>query len=348
MALIRRKKKVEEEETEENSRKRKLKSKSIEQKKGRKKESSKPWGKKERYLVLGVLVTTSIASIILSLSAREWKLPGLPRISLPSFESKPIVIEGNIKDFEKVTHIKDEFSSKTKELSGIYGFYVRRLNGGFGYGENEMEEFEPASLNKLPVMIAMFVAVEEGSISLETKYKLKNEDKIRGSGSLYIRPEGYELSYRDLVLLMGKESDNTAFNIARNILGEEKINKVIEEIGMGNTQVFGEDQFTTPYDIGILFSKLVEGELISSAHSEEILGYLTDTVYEQWLVAGISSEIRVAHKFGRETHVVNDAGVVFTEDPFIVVILSKGVVEREADKVFPELARLIFKTESKE
>ena len=77
-------------------------------------------------------------------------------------------------------------------------------------------------------------------------------------------------------------------------------------------------------------------------------GYLTDTIYESWVPEGIPDEIDVAHKFGRELHVVNDAGIVFAEEPFVLVIVSKGVVEREADEIFPELARLVFDVETEE
>jgi beta-lactamase class A len=116
---------------------------------------------------------------------------------------------------------------------------------------------------------------------------------------------------------------------------------------MDNTVVIGEDQKTTPYDIGLFFQKLWEGDVISKKHRDEILGYLTDTIYEEWLAAGIPSSTDVAHKYGRETHIVNDAGIIFTDEPFILVLLSKGVVEREADQVFPELSRAIYRQESK-
>ncbi|MBI3443509.1 serine hydrolase, partial [Candidatus Woesebacteria bacterium] len=61
-----------------------------------------------------------------------------------------------------------------------------------------------------------------------------------------------------------------------------------------------------------------------------------------WIVKGIPEDVRVAHKYGRELHVVNDAGIAFTDKPFILVIMSKGIVEKEADAIFPELARIVY------
>ena len=312
----------------------------------RKKKDPGPWGKKERSLVFYVLLATILTSTILAFSARSWKLPGLPKISLPSFWSGTIVIEKDKAELDETAiETISSFKEKTKSLSGVYGFYVIRLSSGFSYGVNEGDIFEPASLNKLPVMLAMYIEAEKGNIDLETTYVLKDSDKVTGSGSLYGKSEGYELSYRDILSYMGKESDNTAANITKNILGEEKIKQAINTVGMDNTVVIGEDQKTTPYDIGLFFQKLWEGDIVSKKHRDEMLEYLTDTIYEEWLAAGIPSSTDVAHKYGREIHVVNDAGIVFTNEPFVLVVLTKGVVEREADKIFPELAKLVYEAE---
>lgn len=324
----------------------------IPQNKRARKELPKPWGRKERLLVLAVLLLTVTVSMILSFYSRGWKLPGLPRLKLPSFsffKEETIVIEKDkerTRDRERAKEVVAEFKEKTKKASGVYALYVVNLDSGFSFGVYENEEFIPASLNKLPIMVGMYMESEKGNLSLETKYILKTSDKIAGSGSLYGKPAGYTLTYRDLVRYMGKESDNTAFDIAKNILGEEKIREVIRKIGMKDTEVLGEDQKTTPSDIGLLFNKLWAREIVSKKSADEILEFLTVTIYEDWLAAGVPKEVKVAHKFGREVHVVNDAGVVFGQRPYVVVILSKGVVEQEADEIFPTLSRIVYEGET--
>lgn len=381
MAILRRKKDDEEDyedEYEEGEGRRKRTNKKIRdlnpQNKKRRKEPPKPWGKKERLIIFVILLITAGTSGILYLSSRAWKLPGLPRIKLPSFSlpfsgQETIVIEGDKKSLErekKKEEVISFFNMKTKDLTGVYGLYVVDLNTGFSYGVNESEQFESASLNKLPAMVSALIEEEAGNIDLETKYKLKNEDKVAGAGSLSAQPQGYEITYRNLIRLMGKQSDNTAFNIVRKTLGEEKINITLEKIGMENTAL-SENQ-TTPKDIGRLFEELWnarlpapeparkdsvsggrsdggQGNIVSKESAEELLGYLTDTLYEEWIVAGVPDDVRVAHKFGREINVVNDAGIVYKEMPYILVILSKGVIENEADAIFPELSRKVYEVQ---
>ncbi len=341
------------EEREERKLTRKFRDLKSENRKKRK-EPPKPWGKKERYIVLTVLLLTALTSGILAVSARDFKLPGFPRISFGSinfenpFREQIVTIGGrgeSVAEIEKRDAAIVAFNEKTRNLSGVYSLYVVRPKTGTSYGVNDEDVMQAASLIKLPVFIALYQEVEKGNIDLETKYSLKNSDKRAGSGSLAGKPAGTVLTYRDLVRYMGKESDNTAFNILRNVLGDAKIAQVITAIGMTKTSL--EENETSPEDIGLLFQKLWNKELTNEGDRDEILGYLTDTIYEDWLVKGIPDEVRVAHKYGREIHVVNDGGIVFAKDPFVIVIMTQGIIEKEADEGFPDLAKTIYEIETK-
>ena len=309
-----------------------------------------PWSKKERILVLSVLLTTVVIAGVLAASARSWKLPNLPRLSLPFFEflkGGVVTLEGNgatSEDFAKADKVSSEFREVTRKLSGVYTFFVINLESGFSYGLGQDEILQAASLIKLPTMAGMYMEAEAGRLSLDEVYTLRNEDKVAGSGSLYGKPAGTKLTYRELIEYMGQESDNTAYRAVLNILGEERVKEIINEIGMVETSL--DENETTPEDIGLFFRKLWGGNLISERNRDELLGYMTGTIYEEWLVAGIPENVRVAHKYGRELHVVNDAGIVFAQKPFVVVIMTKGVVESEADEIFPELTRIIYSAES--
>lgn len=348
MLSLRKKKKNKDEEDSLDNKEETIK-KSLRKKK--KKEPPKPWGKKERKLILFTILITVAVSSALAISAREWKLPGFPRINIPSLKSEPIIItkKPRLKDTtieqeeEKAKKVLKDLEDLTKDLSGVYGLYVINLNSGFVYGEAQNEDFQAASLIKLPVMVGMYTEAEEGMLDLDEKYVLKESDKVGGSGSLYSKPAGTKLTFREIIKLMGKQSDNTAYRIALKTLGEDKVEEIISEIGMTNTSF--ENNQTTPFDTGLFFQKLWSGKLVNREHQEELFGFLTDTIYEDWISAGIPDDVVVAHKFGRELHVVNDAGIIFTEEPFVIVIFSKGIVESEADEVLPEITKAVYKVQ---
>ncbi len=269
------------------------------------KEPLKPWGKKERYIVLGILVLTIFISGALALSARDYKLPGLPKINLKNPFKNEVIVIGNKNPYSKIL---DAFKEKTKNLSGTYSLYVLDLttNKSFGIGENNI--MQAASLIKLPVMLYMQGKVDDSKIEA-----------------------------------MGKRSDNAVFVEMRKKFGDKILQDYIKGLGMENTSL--EKNETTPKEMGELLKKIFDDKQSlagEAGKSEKMLGYLTDTIFENWLRAGIPDEIRVSHKYGREVHVVNDAGIIFTKKPFIIVIMTKGVVEKEVDEIFPDLARLVY------
>jgi beta-lactamase class A len=312
------------------------------------KEPKKPWGSKERIWVLMVGTLTVGISAFLYASSRDYKLPGLPRITIPNLKSfkfwggDTIVIEGSKKDKEKSQKVLKEFDNMTRNLSGIYGLFIMDLSSGYSYGVNENEKFEAASLIKLPVMALSFIESEKGNLNLNEKYLLKKEDKIAGSGSLYSKPAGYEVTYENLIRLMGKQSDNTSFNVLRKRFNDEKINNEAKMIGMVSTDI--KSNQTSPKDIGVFFESLWNNNLINRENKEKLLEYLTSTSYEDHLPAGLPAEIKFAHKYGKEVHVVNDAGIVMNDEPYIIVVMSKGIVEKEADTIFPQISKMIYET----
>jgi len=313
------------------------------------KEVVKPWGKKERFIVLSFFLATTFVSAILGLSSRKWKLPGLPRFGVPKIElpaavQKKIIMEENNLDLQKTKEAKEAFLDLTSNLTGVYALSVVRLKNGSSYGVNEDTKITAASLIKLPALTALYLESETEDFNLDGKYVLKNEDKIGGSGSLSRKPAGYEITFRNLGSLMGKQSDNTAFNIVRKALGDAKINAVITKSGMASTSL--ENNQTTASDIGRFYESLWSKNLVSEENRDEILGFLTDTIYESWLTAGIPETVKIAHKYGREVHVVNDAGIVFASEPYIIVVLSEGVVDKEADEILPKISKAIYEIET--
>ena len=313
--------------------------------KRKRKEPVKQWGKGERLVVLITLIITVGMSGLLYFSSRDWnifKLPKAESISIPFLSKNDTPVS---KESAASTEVIKAITTATQSLTGTYAFYIVELEADFSYGVNEDRPLQAASLIKLPLMAAIYREAEKGLLDLNMAYRLKNLDKVGGAGILTAKPAGYEVTYRELIQLMGKQSDNTAFNILRNKLGDLALENYIEQFGMEDTSY--EENKTTAKDIGMFFSKLYKGKLISDSLANELLAHLTDTAYEQWIAQGVPEDIRVSHKYGREIHVVNDAGIVFAERPYVLVILSQGVKDSEADELIPDVSEEIYNILSK-
>jgi len=100
---------------------------------------------------------------------------------------------------------------------------------------------------------------------------------------------------------------------------------------------------TTPIDMAVFFHRLLDPSFLSSSSREEILLFLTKTIFEEQIPAGLPQEATVAHKVGIEKGVLSDAGVIsYQGKRFILVILSDQASREEAEKVLPAVTRLIW------
>ncbi len=345
---------IKEEEKENKKFKKKFKDLKPVNKKKRK-EPPKPWGKKERLTILVILIVTILVPVILSLPARDFKLSGLPRLSidLNNFSLRNLFGEKTIEigqpghfesNDENAKEAIDLFNHEVKPVSGLYGFYVVRLDNGSNYGVSDNEKFQGASLLKLPLLAILYKEADEGKINLDSRYILKNSDKVKGSGTIDMAAAGTVYTYRQLAELMANESDRTAYKIIKNILGDTAFNNFLSDQGMINTSLSTGE--TTPKDMGLLLQNLYQGKIVSDKSKNEIFGFLSNTIYESWITAGVPKSVKVVHKFGQDTAVMADAGIIFTKSPYVLVIMGNGITQTDADKIFPVVSKDIYGIES--
>ncbi len=294
-------------------------------------------------LVLAILALTVGATLVIwwtrriPEAIRELSSPRIVEIMGDSKESKSKIAEERRIDWEK---LKMEVGSQLKAAKGDYSVDVYDLASRKSIGIGENRPMTAASLIKLPVLISLYQQGEFGKINPDSKYVLEEADKRQGSGSMAYAKAGSSYTYRKMAELMGQQSDNTAFHVVTGRLGGEAIEKTITQAGLLNTS-FKENE-TTAYDVATLLIKLYRGELLNRKNSDEILGFLTKTIYEDRIPTGVPTGVRVAHKVGTEVGVVSDGGIVYAKNPYVLVIMSKEASLAEAQKLLPEVSRVVW------
>jgi len=300
-------------------------------------EEEKTAGKRRGAVLIMLFLTTGVSFLIylgkqVSPKLEEITQPVVFRPS-PAFSPSPMPLEKN-----KIQKLEDILAGR----QGVYGIYYLNLETEEVVALREKESFPSASLIKLPIIYTLYREAQEGKINLEEKYILKEEDKVGGAGSLYEKETGAVYSYRELARFCGKQSDNTAAAILEKILGDEAIEKTISDLGMRNTS-FSRRQ-TTPEDIAVFWKKLWQGSL-REEYRQEILDSLTDTIFEEQIPAALPAGVKVAHKVGIDEGILHDAGIIFQEPPFILVLMSKDNNREEAQEAFILLTKALLESE---
>ena len=272
---------------------------------GKKKEPTKPWDKKERLFILISLLITVLVSVFFSFSSGNFEIPKFPDFNLDNIFKGETVIIGN------EAAVKKAFRQKK--------------------AEKIITEFKNNTSN-----FKGTYAFEVIDLSDEFKFGV-NQDAVMQAASLIKLPLMLFVSGRvddSKLEAMGKRSDNNVFTELVNKFGKTTIQDYIDSLGMKNTSLA--ENSTTPSEVGDIFLKLYKD------NNEKILGFMTDTIFEKWIKAGVPEGIKVSHKYGKEIGVVNDAGIIYSPNPFILVIMTQGVNEIEADRLIPELTKMIY------
>lgn len=225
-------------------------------------------------------------------------------------------------------------------LPGQWGVKVKFLNSGRVWNYQAEQQMTAASLIKLPVVAAFYQQVESGEYDLADTYTLVSEDK-HSDGQLVDWEVGTEITWRRILELAFSHSDKTAFRILRKELGDELINRKINDWGMEETDL--DENLTSADDICLFFEKLYNQELVDETYQQMMIEDLINTTYEEQIPAGIPEGIQVAHKVGYEEKVVSDAGIIFVPDnPLIMVIMSQETSVSQAKNTFPRLVKEIY------
>src|SRR4051794_22305382 len=107
----------------------------------------------------------------------------------------------------------DRVGAAVAKFPGTVYLFAKNLDTGEEFAIRADDRIRTASTIKVPVMTAVFAAVESGDAKWSDELVLKDADKVGGSGVLQEMSDGLRLPLRDLVRLMIVVSDNTATNL---------------------------------------------------------------------------------------------------------------------------------------
>ena len=221
------------------------------------------------------------------------------------------------------TQLKNKVGQDLGRFNGEAAIVIKDLNFNWGLAYREDKLFPAASLAKIPLMCAVFLASSEGRLKLEQPVILRNRDKLAGSGILKdVRP-GTFFTVEKLIGLMIYDSDNTATNILTDLLGLDYSNRAFLALGLKDTRLLrriadyrlrdrGVENYTSARDIACLLEMIYRRRLINRMISEQCLRILKLQRVNDRIPRDLPAEVTVAHKTGLERNVCHDAGIIFS------------------------------------
>jgi len=243
----------------------------------------------------------------------------------------------------------------------------QRLDRSQEYFLDADKSFHAASTMKVPVMIELFAQAREGKLSLDDKLPVKNEFKSLADGSPYTlsatddsdaevyKAIGTSWTLRQLCEAMITKSSNLAANLLIERLGVENIRARVHLLGADGMQVVrgvedqkafekGMNNTTTARGLLILLTAIAQDRAGDAASCEQMREILERQTFNEAIPAGLPAGITVAHKTGEITGIHHDAAIVYAQKPFVLVILVRGINERDkSSALMAAITRIVYK-----
>ena len=250
--------------------------------------------------------------------------------------------------------------SQSTDAISTASVYLRLLDSGDEFLVNPQEEYFPASLRKLPLMMQYFRESESDPTILTTKRKF--ESSSSANVGVIIPPKispiaNKEYSAQDLIELMIRYSDNASFQVLYAALGEQRFQKVYEAMQLAYPNDFKAlIDHRTPLDYALFFRTLYNATYLSVENSEKALELLTQTDYVQGMVRYLPPQLPVAHKFGvatlndetgRQYGELHDCGIVYKPDnPYVLCIMTKSYSPhiKQVEEVIANISARVFES----
>lgn len=261
---------------------------------------------------------------------------------------KKAVIDSNLEDNIAILHyaeLKPKLEEEIKKYNSKdnIAIFLQDIYTGAWLGINEQEGFTPASLLKIPILMAVLKKIDRNEIKLTDLIILNTEDLDKNAGQLYQKGAGAKISVWDLCKAMILGSDNTAKNALKRQLSDEELNAVFAHVGIPNPYFVQNGQTVSPRGYTRLFKSLYFSTFLSPVLSEKALDLTTDTEMENLISAGVPPEIQVAHKFGERPDGISDCGIIYIpRNPYYLCFMSKDLEISKVKELISTLSKLTY------
>lgn len=237
-------------------------------------------------------------------------------------------------------------SKKAKDIA----FYFRDLNNGSWFGINEKAEFSPASMLKVPIMIAYYKLSEVNPDILMKKIKFDIEDQnnIENIKPTHQIERDKEYTVDELIKYMIVYSDNNAKNLLYFNLPEADLNRIYTDLGIAIPGIRKAEDFMTVTEYASFFRILYNSSYLNEVASEKALKILKDAEFNDGIAKKIPSNIVVTNKFGErkidDVTQLHDCGIVYYPDhPYLICIMTRGSSFEEQEKIIQDLSYETYK-----
>jgi len=234
---------------------------------------------------------------------------------------------------------------ETRRAAGEIMFasvYFRELNDGPWIGLNERIGYLPASLLKLPTLIAVLKRAEREPAFLARQVLFngrRNENAIIVFPPAETLEPGHSYTVEELCRRMVRFSDNNATGLLNDLVTMPEQDETLRGLGV-LPELIGTRGKLNVKAVSSFLRVLYNASYLSREHSEEALEMLSHSSFRDGVIGGVPGGVTVCSKYGEAdlgdgiVQLHEFAAVYHERRPYLLGVMTQG-------RDFTALARLI-------
>ncbi len=245
-----------------------------------------------------------------------------------------------------------ETESAAGKVSTV-AIHFRDLQNGPLMSINANEDFAPASLLKVPLLMTYLKKAEADPSLLKKTLTVVSDIKIVDQN---IKPKvkiekGKTYTIEEVLKILITQSENTAQELLLKYLNQEYSQEdfidTLSDLGIIDPRKGDIEQYIAVHSYAAIFRILYNSSYLNFEMSNKALEFLSQTEFKEGLVAGIPSGIPVAHKFGEikrgDEQQLHDCGIVYyPESPYALCIMTKGKNIADQEEVIEQISKKVY------
>lgn len=268
------------------------------------------------------------------------------------------------KNFNEFKPLKYEIAGiidRAEADSGVdlVSVYYRNPDNGHWMGINENEVYLPASLLKVPIMVAYFKKAEsEPGVLRERVFVNAPSDTAPESPNNLPSKlvPGQTYTTEELIAAMIKDSDNQAKDLLLRNIDASSLEEVFSDLGVEIPPRRGSEYGISAKTYSMFFRTLYSATYLNRAMSEKALSLLASASFHDGIVRGVPAGTMVAHKYGERGIVIgstiagidfHDCGMVyFPRHPYLLCVMTRGKNIADLEKIVQDISAAVWSQES--
>jgi beta-lactamase class A len=258
--------------------------------------------------------------------------------------------------------LANEIDATDRNLDGVLGIAIKDLASDQTFFLRADDVFPQASSIKVAVLAELYhqsqLAAQGGTglAKLADEYTVQASDMVQDSDiMLGLTPGVTRVTNRDLATMMVAVSDNAATNVLIDRVGMEKVNALMDSLGLSHTRLRrkmmdlkaaseGRENISTPREMMILLESLYRGKVLNKAMTDDFFKMLS-THKESFIPRDLPADLQIANKPGELEGVRNDSGIVFAANrPYVICVMTTYLSdERAGEEAITKISAVTYR-----